>query len=237
MAEFPALPLWTDAYLGDTRHLSTLEHGAYLLLLMTAWRSKETSLPDDDRLLAKYAGLGPRQWASVRPVLEAFYTIENGKWIQFRLVDEKHLLQSKREAAAANGRASALKRKGRHSTERVAGEDAGDQRGVNGCPTTTPTATPIPEDKSSGGGAATRGTRLPDDFVMPEDWKPYAAAKGHSRGVIEREAEKFTLHWQAETGRSATKRNWKAAWQKWVLGIPPERGSRVGANGQEYFGV
>jgi hypothetical protein len=43
MAEFPALPLWTDAYLGDTRHLSQSEHGAYLLLLITAWRTPNCS--------------------------------------------------------------------------------------------------------------------------------------------------------------------------------------------------
>lgn len=89
----------------------------------------------------------------------------------------------------------------------------------------------------TGSGAAERGTRLPDDFVMPEEWKPYALDKGHSSAVIEREAEKFTLHWQSETGRSASKRNWKAAWQKWVLNITAERGSRNGPNGQEYYGV
>mgnify|MGYP000199121159 CR=1 FL=1 len=73
-------------------------------------------------------------------------------------------------------------------------------------------------------GRAGRGTRLPDDFVMPEDWKPYAAGKGHPPAVIEREAEKFTLHWQTKTGKDATKIDWRKAWQKWVLGIPPERG-------------
>lgn len=75
------------------------------------------------------------------------------------------------------------------------------------------------------GGAATRGTRLAENFVMPDDWKGYAAEKGYSRPVIEREAEKFTLHWQTKTGKDATKIDWRKAWQKWVLGIPPERGA------------
>lgn len=118
MAEFPALPLWTDAYLGDTTHLSTTEHGAYLLLLMVAWRSKDTRLPDDDKMLARYARCGAQQWRRLRPILEPFFVIENGFWWQRRLTDEASAVRQKRDAAAANGRASALKRKGRHSTER-----------------------------------------------------------------------------------------------------------------------
>lgn len=120
MAEFPALPLWTDAYLGDTTHLTTIEHGAYLLLLMTAWRSKDCALPDDDRLLARYARCGAGQWKRLRPILEPFFTVENGEWRQGRLTDEAGAVRRKKDAAAANGRASALKRQGRHSTKRDA---------------------------------------------------------------------------------------------------------------------
>lgn len=123
MAEFPALPLWTDAYLGDTTHLTTIEHGAYLLLLMTAWRSNDCSLPDDDRLLARYARCTIGQWKRLRPILEPFFVSENGHWRQGRLTDEAVAVRQKKEAAAANGRASALKRKGRHSTERIASEN------------------------------------------------------------------------------------------------------------------
>jgi uncharacterized protein YdaU (DUF1376 family) len=118
MAEFPALPLWTDAYLGDTTHLTTIEHGAYLLLLMTAWRSRDCKLPDDDRLLARYARCSAGQWKRLRPILEPFFVVENGHWWQRRLTDEAVAVRRKKDNAAANGRASALKRQGRHSTER-----------------------------------------------------------------------------------------------------------------------
>lgn len=119
MAEFPALPLWTDAYLGDTTHLTTIEHGAYLLLLMTAWRSSECRLADDDRLLARYTRTTLGQWKRLRPILEPFFKVRGGFWMQSRLTDEAVAVRQKKDAAAANGRASALKRKGRHSTERV----------------------------------------------------------------------------------------------------------------------
>lgn len=134
MAEFPALPLWTDAYLGDTAHLTTIEHGAYLLLLMTAWRAKDTKLPDDDRLLARYTRCTVGQWKRLRPILSAFFTVENGFWQQGRLTDEAVAVRQKRDAAAANGRASALKRKGRHSAKReqsVSGASTDGQRDSN----------------------------------------------------------------------------------------------------------
>lgn len=82
------MPLWTDAYLGDTTHLTTTEHGAYFLLLVTMWRSKEPVLPDDDKLLARYARLTAGQWKRIRPILEPFFTISSDGWRQGRLTDE-----------------------------------------------------------------------------------------------------------------------------------------------------
>lgn len=135
MAEFPYLPLFTDAYLGDTIHLTTIEHGAYLLLLMTAWRSKGCVLPDDDARLARYARLTPRQWARIRPTLAEFFTIENGIWSNGRLLDEHAAVRRQLQQRSDAGRASALKRKNRDAT--------GVQRGGNGA--STPTPTPIEE--------------------------------------------------------------------------------------------
>lgn len=104
--------------MGDTRHLSTIQHGAYLLLLMVAWRSRDCALPDDDRLLSRYTGLTLAQWRRMRPDILAFFDAENGQLIQQRLRDERDAVRRKRESQAANGRASALKRNKRHSTKR-----------------------------------------------------------------------------------------------------------------------
>ena len=106
MAEFPALPLLTDRYLADTRHLSTLEHGAYLLLLMEAWRRSGCSLPDDDDLLARLSGLGPSEWQSIKPAVMAFWKLDNrsGEWRQKTLSSQRDrvakLVQKRRDAAA-----------------------------------------------------------------------------------------------------------------------------------------
>lgn len=45
MAEFPAMPLWTDAWVADTRHLTRCERGTYHDLLVEMWRSPHCALP------------------------------------------------------------------------------------------------------------------------------------------------------------------------------------------------
>lgn len=106
MAEFVAMPLWTDAYLGDTTHLSTLEHGAYLLLLITAWRTRDGKLPNNDKLLAKYSRLSDAQWKRIKPVLEPFFKVTSSNWMQGRLMDERVAVKqkSKRQSDKAKTR-------------------------------------------------------------------------------------------------------------------------------------
>ena len=89
MAEFDILPIFTDAYLADTRHLTAAQHGAYFLLLMMAWRSKTNSLPDDDEKLAAWAAMDRRSWAKSKPIVMAFWKKVNGEWRQERLDDER----------------------------------------------------------------------------------------------------------------------------------------------------
>ena len=67
----PWMPLYVGDYLGDTGHLTTAQHGAYLLLMMHYWRKGE--LPDCDRQLSKITKLPLKTWCDYRPVLQDFF--------------------------------------------------------------------------------------------------------------------------------------------------------------------
>jgi uncharacterized protein YdaU (DUF1376 family) len=65
------MPLYVGDYLGDTGHLTTTQHGAYLLLMMHYWRKGE--LPDDDKQLSKITKLPLKTWCEYRPTLQDFF--------------------------------------------------------------------------------------------------------------------------------------------------------------------
>lgn len=106
MKKAAAIPLFGDAYLADTTHLTTEEHGAYLLLLMAAWRQSDCSLPNDDRKLARITGLSLRKWKSIQATILDFWVEENGRIFQPRLRREHDFAckKSKQNSKAAKAR-------------------------------------------------------------------------------------------------------------------------------------
>lgn len=106
MKKAPAMPLFGDAYMADTRHLTLEEHGAYLSLLMIAWRSEDCRLPDNDRRLAQMLGITTKRWAKLKPTIMAFWTMTDAGWEQGRLLKERQFVAKKSEqnAESANAR-------------------------------------------------------------------------------------------------------------------------------------
>lgn len=96
------MPLWIGAYLADTQHLTTQEHGAYFLLMMAYWRNKGP-LPDDDKRLASIVKATPKEWKSLRLALSEFFSISDGVWTQKRI--EAELNGSKERSLKAASRA------------------------------------------------------------------------------------------------------------------------------------
>ena len=74
---------WGD-YFADTRHLSTLQHGAYLLLIAHYWNSGKP-LPDNDRELQRIVGIKGAVWKNTKPLLASFFKIADGVWSHKRI--------------------------------------------------------------------------------------------------------------------------------------------------------
>ncbi len=89
MSKLPVLPLYTYTFIADTGHLSAEETGAYIMLLMVAWRTEGCSLPDDDRDLARYARVTSKVWLRIKSRVLSFWHLEDGRWTQKRLSQEQ----------------------------------------------------------------------------------------------------------------------------------------------------
>jgi len=94
-------------YLRDTMHLSTEEHGAYLLILMASWTSggvvEEQNLPN-------ISLLGVKKWNQVAPKISPFFTVENGKWTHPRVQRELLKAEEAHRIQVESGKRGAEKR-------------------------------------------------------------------------------------------------------------------------------
>ena len=99
----PWMPLYVGDYLGDTGHLTTAQHGAYLLLMMHYWRKGE--LPDDDRQLSKITKLPLKTWCDYRPILQDFF---HGGWKHKRIDAELERMMRVSEKRAIAGQKGGL---------------------------------------------------------------------------------------------------------------------------------
>jgi uncharacterized protein YdaU (DUF1376 family) len=106
MAQFPCLPLWTDAWKADTDHLTRFERGTYLDLLVLMWRTPSCRVPNDNAWLAKHLRLTSREIVEeVRPIIGEFCRTD-GNWIT-----QKRLLKEYERSAGYRQRLSDLRKR------------------------------------------------------------------------------------------------------------------------------
>jgi uncharacterized protein YdaU (DUF1376 family) len=139
MAALPYMPLFVADYLADTAHLTTQQHGAYMLLIMNYWQ-RGAPLPDDDARLAKIARVGPREWSRMRDTISEFFSIADGTWSHSRIASELSRVEAKSLKSKKAAQASVQRRFGERSTPAE--------------PTDTQAHTRVPLDKSNGAADA-----------------------------------------------------------------------------------
>jgi uncharacterized protein YdaU (DUF1376 family) len=116
MAEFPFMPVKTQALIGDTRHMSAEEFGAYCRLLFTMWLHGGR-LTNDPLELARIAGVTQRRWAVLADRVMKPMTVTSETVSQKRLSDTYLDVRERRRkrVEAARKRWSNGHAKGMHS--------------------------------------------------------------------------------------------------------------------------
>lgn len=115
----PYMQLYPADYLADTAHLSTLEHGAYLLLMFNYWQRGECFRAKDEQTLNKrlaiVARLSSEDWEQVKDNLQEFFNVvvndSEIEWRHERIERDLAAVQEKSEKAKRAGKLSAESRR------------------------------------------------------------------------------------------------------------------------------
>lgn len=173
MAALPYMQLYIADYLADTMHLSTEEHGAYLLLMFNYWQTGK-SIPKSR--LPKIARMSNERWLSVEASLKEFFIESGDEWIHERIERDLEAVRSSLKQKSAAGKASAIARKAKKGTEKQRGGNerstvvkSPSQREGNGEPTNKDPDTDLKENPSLSAGANENsgGHTQPEDPTPP----------------------------------------------------------------------
>lgn len=132
------MPLWIGAYLADTMKLTTLQHGAYFLLLMAYWRER-AALKDCDDELRAITKTEKSEWKKLRPVLEKFFVLRDGVWWHKRVEVEMAKANGHKDAATSKAKAAAEARWNKKKTDAPSMPQALPEDMLDECPPPTPT--------------------------------------------------------------------------------------------------
>ena len=97
------MPLYIAEYQSDTNRLTTMQHGAYLLLIMDYWRNGE--LPNDKAILLQITRLPDDAWEMLQALLKHYFKLSSSNtWTHARI--EKELSKAAKNQAVASEKAS-----------------------------------------------------------------------------------------------------------------------------------
>jgi uncharacterized protein YdaU (DUF1376 family) len=225
----PYFPFYVDDFSSDGKveAMTTEEVGAHILLMCKAWRETPAgSIPDNDRVLARWARMTPDQWADAKAgVLSAWCLSGDGRWHQPRLRREFQKLTNYQKSQSQNGRKGAMKRWS-HSSEDVDSEEdeEGGYSGANGhrhddaMPTGMTNDGLSPSSSPSSSKVTTNVvTKSKPKFVPPsvEEVQAYCQARGNSIDPELFIAHYTTNGWVQSSGRPV--KDWKSCvitWEK-----------------------
>lgn len=235
------MPLYVADYAGDTGHLTTLEHGAYMLLIMHYWA--KNGLPNNDAQLARIARMPLDGWMEIKPTIRALFLDGwKHKRIEFELTETARKSEQAKRAAEASWEARKQKNAAPRDADacadrlRLQPQPQSQDKDQESLEDAALRAPPPKREKP----ALRKGSRLPETWEPSASDIEFAEREGLRGEDRRREIVKFRNYWTSKAGQGATKLDWSRTWANWVLkarenrngafqvhaGGSPRRGSR-----------
>lgn len=210
-AHSPYFYFYPDDFSSDrnVEAMTTEEVGAFTLLICKSWREEPVaSIPDDDRILARWARLTPDQWSACRSaVLAAFKLGKDGRWHQKRLRLEYDKLRRITKNRSEAGHKGAMARHGKpcpdnelDSSAMAAPQQTQDFANPNACHTVLTNRVVVSSSEVS--------SVQKKNGVSP---KPHA----HGRGVADELWGKFYAKCLERSILQGSEDDWREAYYAW----------------------
>ena len=190
-------------YIKQTVHLTPMEDICYRRLLDMYYETEQPIPTETDRVSRRLR----LDTELVDSVLKEFFEYTENGWVNARCDAEISAYHVKADAARSNGKLGGRPNK---TQSVILANPAETGSKANQEPITN---NQEPERKKK-----TRGTRLSQDWILPDSWLEWALSQkqGWSRFDVERCADTFRDYWIAKSGKDAAKANWEATWRNWV---------------------
>lgn len=90
-------------------------------------------------------------------------------------------------------------------------------------PQSDPSSNKGKESRKKDNISRARGTRLPADWDLPEDWKNWVLVNmpAFPAEQIQAQADQFRDYWISQPGQKGVKLNWQAVWRNWIRNARP----------------
>lgn len=241
---FAYMPLYTGDYLRDTRHLTPLRHGIYMLALMHCWDSKGP-IPLDEQ---EQAGICNCRSAdeidALRYVIDRYFIKMDDGHYNKRMADEVVRFERISQERSAGGLRSAEVRRDKALRGRKAKNEhklnisSTSVEDMSVSPSPSPSLSPTPSLKTEDSAAALRAAPPPAyrgdeneaeiqktarveialQWELPESWGTDAEALGWRSRDILHQAERFRQYWTVGKGGGTRRsvKGWRQSWSNWL---------------------
>ena len=183
-------------YRSATAHLSNEEDLAYRRLL-DMYYDTEQKIPVDTQWVARRIRMEP---VVVRDVLNDMFVQHEDGWFHARCADVIEQYHAMAEKNRANGRLGGRKKNPVGSDSHPIAKAT-----INDKPIT------INQEKEK----KQRGSRLPQDFVLPKEWADFCLQNRQDLNP-QKTFDSFKDYWVSKPGAGAVKLDWLATWRNWV---------------------